>query len=166
MLAATSLGDLVKVVSAFTVAHTLTLTLSVLNIVKLPSHVVEPVIAASIVCVAVQNLLFPRQSRGWSRLAIAFVFGLFHGLGFAGGLMDAMAGMPAANLAAALVCFTIGVELAHQMLIVPLFFLLQFVRHPAPGADATTIMPASLRFASLLISLAGTVYFVQSLRSV
>jgi hydrogenase/urease accessory protein HupE len=170
VIAAASLWDLVKVVSAFTVAHTLTLTLSVLNLVRLPSHVVEPIIAASIVCVAVQNVLFPRQSRGWARLAIAFTFGLFHGLGFAGGLMDAMADMPGMNLAAALICFTIGVELAHQMLIVPLFYVLRFVRRrSATMEDASPALPPplpmSLRFASVLISLAGTVYFVQALRS-
>jgi hypothetical protein len=114
-----------------------------------------------------QNVLFPRQSRGWARLAIAFAFGLFHGLGFAGGLMEAMADMPGMNLAAALICFTIGVELAHQMLIVPLFYVLRFVRRRAATAteNAPPAMPMSLRFASVLISLAGTVYFVQALRS-
>src|SRR5205807_1459282 len=82
----------------FTVAHTLTLALSVLNIVTLGERVVEPMIAASIVFVAVQNVFWPRQSRGWTRLAVAFAFGLFHGLGFAGGLKEAMAGMPRAAL--------------------------------------------------------------------
>jgi hydrogenase/urease accessory protein HupE len=163
VIAATSLWDLVKVVSAFTVAHTLTMTLSVLDLVRLPSSVVEPIIAGSIVFVAVQNLLFPRQSRGWSRLAIAFAFGLFHGLGFAGGLLDAMDGMPSINLAAALVCFTIGVELAHQLLIVPLFYGLKLARGPQSG-EATVKLPTLLRYATCIISLAGMFYFVQSLR--
>jgi hypothetical protein len=127
----------------------------VLNLVRLPSHVVEPVIAASIVCVAVQNVFFPRQSRGWARLAIAFAFGLFHGLGFAGGLMEAMADMPGINLVAALVCFTIGVELAHQLLIVPLFYVLKLVRRRADTTESAPALPMSLRFASVLISLAG-----------
>ena len=97
VLAAISLWDLVKVVSAFTLAHTITLALSVLNIVRLPSHIVEPMISASIVFVAVQNIIAPRQARGWTRLAAAFFFGLFHGLGFAGGLLDAMAGAAVAG---------------------------------------------------------------------
>ena len=83
VLAAVTFGDLIKVVTAFTLAHTLTLTLSVLNVVRLPSHVVEPMIAGSIVFVAASNLLWPKRSRGWMRLLTAFFFGLFHGLGFA-----------------------------------------------------------------------------------
>ena len=82
--------DLVKVVTAFTAAHTITLTLSVLGVVRLGEHVVEPMIAASIVFVAVQNVAWPRSSRGWGRIAVAFAFGLFHGLGFAGGLQEAI----------------------------------------------------------------------------
>jgi hypothetical protein len=73
--------------------------------------------------------------------------------------------MPGMNLAAALICFTIGVELAHQMLIVPLFYVLRFVRRRAVTGDNAPPLPMSLRFASVLISLAGTVYFVQALRS-
>ena len=164
VIAATNLWDLVKVVSAFTVAHTLTMTLSVLDLVRLPSSVVEPVIAGSIVFVAMQNLLFPRQSRGWSRLAIAF--GLFHGLGFAGGLLEAMDGMPSLNLAAALVSFTIGVELAHQLLIVPLFFALKWVGGSSTSGDALAKLPTSLRYATCAVSIAGLFYFMQSLRGV
>jgi hydrogenase/urease accessory protein HupE len=171
VIGATSLWDLVKVVTAFALAHTLTLSLSVLGLVRLPSSVVEPVIAASIVFVALQNVFFPRQSRGTARLAIAFAFGLFHGLGFAGGLLEAMEGMPAINLAIALIAFTVGVELAHQVLIIPLYFLLRPLRRPADAggdenADASLVPmhPPSLRFASLLISAAGVFYLVGSLR--
>jgi hydrogenase/urease accessory protein HupE len=166
VLAATQLWDLVKVVTAFAVAHTLTLTLSVLDLVRLPSSIVEPVIAASIVFVALQNVVFPRQSRGAARLAIAFAFGLFHGLGFAGGLLEAMEGMPAINLAVALLAFTLGVEAAHQALIVPLYFLLKPLRRSAADApaDPQPRGELSLRLASLAISLAGAFYLVQALR--
>ena len=64
VLGAVTFWNLVKVVTAFTLAHTLTLTLSVSNIVRLPSHIVEPMIAGSIVFVAVANLLCPQRSRG------------------------------------------------------------------------------------------------------
>ena len=97
VLAATTLWDLVAVVTAFTVAHSLTLTLAALQIVRLPERLVEPVIAASIVCVGLQNIFWPRQARGYTRLAVAFVFGLFHGLGFAGGLLDVMHQMPSGH---------------------------------------------------------------------
>src|SRR5436309_2812552 len=128
---ARGLWDLVNVVSAFTIAHTITLTLSVLNIVTLSPRIVEPMIAASIVFVAVQNIFWPRQARGWSRLAIAFAFGLFHGLGFAGGLKAAMTDLPTTAFVAALVGFTIGVELAHQLVIIPSFAALRAARHLA-----------------------------------
>jgi len=111
----------VKVVTAFTLAHTITLTLSVLNLVSLSKGIVEPMIAASIVFVAVQNVFWPRQSRGWLRLVLAFSFGLFHGLGFAGGLREAMNGMPGVGLAAALIGFSLGVEIGHQAVVLPLF---------------------------------------------
>jgi hydrogenase/urease accessory protein HupE len=163
VIAATRLWDLVRVVSAFAAAHTLTLTLSVLDIVRLPSSIVEPVIAASIVFVALQNVLLPRQSRGTARLAVAFAFGLFHGLGFAGGLLEAMEGMPAISLAVALIAFTIGVELAHQALIVPLYFLIRPLRRGQPK-DAPAPMPVALRVASVAICLAGAFYLVLALR--
>src|SRR5205085_2683763 len=86
VLAVRSLWDLVKVITAFTAAHSITLTLSAFDLVRLPSRVVEPIIAASIVFVALQNVFWPEQTRGWTRLTVAFFFGLFHGLGFAGGL--------------------------------------------------------------------------------
>ena len=167
VLAATRLWDLVTVVTAFAVAHTLTLTLSVLDLVRLPASVVEPVIAASIVFVALQNVIFPQQARGRARLAVAFTFGLFHGLGFAGGLLHAMEGMPAVNLAVALIAFTLGVEAAHQVLIVPLFLLLRPLRRGGEDAVEGDAMPRAtlpIRVASLAISLAGTFYLVQALR--
>lgn len=176
VLAATRLWDLVKVVTAFAVAHTLTLTLSVLNLVRLDASIVEPVIAGSIVVVALQNAILPRQSQGKARLAIAFIFGLFHGLGFAGGLLEAMEGMPAINLIVALIAFTLGVEVAHQILIIPLYAILKLIRSRLrkPGAASTETpapeaaplpagVPLFVRFASFMISLAGMVYLVAAL---
>jgi hypothetical protein len=78
VLGALTIGDLLKVVTAFTIAHTLTLTLSVLDLIRLPSRIVEPIIAASIVVVALQNVFWPERSRGWSRLVVAFCFGQFN----------------------------------------------------------------------------------------
>lgn len=85
VLGAATLWDLVKVVTAFTVAHSITLTLAAMNLVHLPDWVVEPLISASIFFVALQNIVWPEQSRGGTRLTVAFFFGLFHGFGFAGG---------------------------------------------------------------------------------
>lgn len=160
VLAVASLVDLVKVVTAFTLAHTVTLTLSVLNIFRLSSHLVEPMIAASIVFVAAQNIFFPAQSRGWTRLLVAFGFGLFHGLGFAGGLLDAMEGLPGLAVATAIVAFSIGVELGHQAVVLPLFFGLKALRkNPA----TLTRFPIP-RYASALVCFAGMYYLVAALR--
>ena len=160
VLAVVSLLDLVKVVTAFTLAHTVTLTLSVLNIFRLPTHIVEPMIAASIVFVAAQNIFFPQQSRGWTRLAVAFGFGLFHGLGFAGGLLDAMEGLPGLAVATAIVAFSIGVELGHQAVVLPLFLGLKRLRK---NPDITARFPVH-RYASAAVCFAGMYYLVAALR--
>jgi hydrogenase/urease accessory protein HupE len=165
VLAVISLGDLIKVVTAFTLAHTITLTLSVLEWVRLPSHLVEPMIAASIVVVALQNIFWPGQTRGWSRLLIAFGFGLFHGLGFAGGLLEAMTDLPGIAVAIAIVAFSIGVELGHQVVVLPIFAALQIGRRFIPPRDgADPIRSYALKLGSGAVCLAGICYLVAALR--
>jgi HupE / UreJ protein len=93
-------------VTAFTVAHSITLGLSIYGLVSLPSRVVEPLIALSIAYVAIENL-FTRELKPW-RLALVFMFGLLHGLGFAGVLRDL--GLPRDEFLTALVTFNLGVE--------------------------------------------------------
>ncbi len=165
VLATRTLVDLIKVITAFTVAHTVTLTLSVLNIVRLPSHIVEPMIAGSIVFVALTNVFWPRQSRGWMRLATAFFFGLFHGLGFAGGLLDAMNGLNGVAIGIAIAAFSLGVELGHQMVVLPVFGGLKLARATCAGpAECEQLSRAVMRGGSALISIAGTIYLVAALR--
>lgn len=153
VLAALGLWDLAKVIAAFTLAHSLTLTLAVLGLVRLPASVVEPLIAASIVFVAVENVAWPDRTRGRLRLAVAFGFGLVHGLGFAGGLLDAMRELPKAQVAAAIVAFSAGVETGHMMVVLPLFATLAVLRRRAPAWGAR-----NLRYASVLISACGAYY--------
>ena len=86
-LAVTSFWGLFKVIAAFTLAHTVTLTLSILDLLRMAPKFVEPMIALSIVIVALQNVCWPDRSHGRARLIVAFFFGLFHGLGFAGGYL-------------------------------------------------------------------------------
>jgi hypothetical protein len=107
------LGPLLAQVTAFTVAHTFTLALAVYGVVSLPSRIVEPLIAASIVYVATENLL--RTEASWARLAVVFAFGLLHGLGFAGALSEL--GWPQGRRLAALVSFNVGVELGQLAVI-------------------------------------------------
>ena len=164
VLAAARLWDLIKVVTAFTLAHTLTLTLSVLNIVTLPSHVVEPMIAASIIFVALQNVFWPGGRTGWTRTAVAFAFGLFHGLGFAGALKQVMGGMPHLALGAALTGFSIGVEAGHQLVVLPLFALLFAIRYHGPAGARAAISSAILRYGSCAISIAGFFFLFRAIR--
>ncbi len=158
VLAATTLWDLVKVVTAFTLAHCMTLTLAAFNLVHLPGSVVEPLISASIVFVALQNIFWPARSRGPTRLAIAFVFGLFHGLGFAGGLLDLMHQMPREMVLLAILGFSLGVEAGHQMVLLPLFGLLKAARHSQRDAVMRTrLSMAFQRIGSAGISIAGAI---------
>ena len=112
--------DVLRIVTAFTVAHSITLSLATLGYVTLPSRVVESAIAASVVLAALNNVFPMFQGRRW---AVAFAFGLIHGFGFASVLADL--GLPQEALALALVGFNIGVECG-QLAIVAVFLPLTF----------------------------------------
>jgi len=112
--------DVLKVVTAFTLAHSLTLTLASLSLVSLPSRFVESAIAASVILAAVNNIYPLFRGR---RPVAAFVFGLIHGFGFASVLIDL--GLPKGSLLASLLGFNLGVEIG-QLCIVALFLPLAF----------------------------------------
>jgi len=112
--------DVVKVVTAFTIAHSITLTLAASGLVALPPRLVESAIALSVALAALNNL-FPVV--GNARWAVAFGFGLIHGFGFANSLADL--GLPAGSLALSLAGFNAGVELG-QLAIVAGFLPIAF----------------------------------------
>jgi hypothetical protein len=112
--------DVAKVVTAFTAAHSITLSLAALSVVALPSRWVESAIALSVVLAALNNV-FPLVASG--RAIAAFGFGLLHGFGFAGALQDL--GLPSGSLALSLAGFNVGVE-AGQLAIVLLFLPLAY----------------------------------------
>jgi len=113
--------NVVSIVTAFTVAHSLTLTLAALDIVRLPSRFVESTIAASVVLAGLGNLYPTMMSRRWM---IAFGFGLIHGFGFAAVLTDL--GLPHDSLLLSLVSFNVGVEIG-QLAIVAAFLPLAYL---------------------------------------
>jgi hypothetical protein len=115
----TRLRPLVMQVSAFTLAHTVTLALGALGVVTVPASIVEPLIAASIVYVAVENI-FTSGLSPW-RPVVIFCFGLLHGLGFASVLGEF--GLPAGQFVPALIGFNIGVELG-QLTVIAIAFAL------------------------------------------
>ena len=112
--------EVVKIVTAFTLAHSITLSLAALQIVSLPSRLVESVIAASVILAALNNLRGTVHGRRWM---MAFAFGLVHGFGFASVLADL--GLPQGALVLALVGFNVGVELG-QLAIVAVFLPIAF----------------------------------------
>ena len=106
-----------------------------------------------------QNIFWPRQARGYTRLAVAFVFGLFHGLGFAGGLLDVMHQMPTATIVLAILGFSIGVEAGNQVVLLPIFGLMKAARlSHADNVVNTNVSLAIERFGSAAISVAGVYY--------
>ena len=118
--------EVLAVVTAFTVAHSITLSLSVLRWVEPPASFIEPVIAISVVLAAINNLLGWWSVRRWR---LAFVFGLIHGFGFANVLLDL--GLPAQQLAVALGGFNLGVELGQLAIVLAFFPLAWWLRHTA-----------------------------------
>lgn len=127
---------MVKAVTAFTVSHSVTLTLATLGYVHVPPPPVEAVIALSIVFVAAEILRDRRGCAGLTARApwiVAFAFGLMHGLGFAGGLSDI--GLPAGHIPTALLFFSLGVETGHFLFIgavLSLIALVGRIRFPLP----------------------------------
>jgi hypothetical protein len=121
-----ALLDILKVVTAFTVAHSVTLTLAVNGLVNLPSRWVESGIALTVLLGALNNLFPIVRERRW---AVAFAFGLIHGLGFASVLADL--GLHGWNLALALIGFNAGVEvgqLAIVLVFIPVAYTLRETR--------------------------------------
>jgi hypothetical protein len=122
-MAAPAFRNIVKVVTAFTLAHSMTLSLAAFEIIRLPARLTESVIAASIIVAALNNI-YPRVTEG--RWRIAFAFGLLHGFGFASVLSDM--GLPQGARLVALVAFNLGVEvgqLAVVLAVMPIAYLLR-----------------------------------------
>lgn len=121
LLGARGLRDVAELATAFTVAHSVTLALALLGVVNVPGEIVEPLIAASIVYVAVLQVLGVESRR---KLLIVFAFGLLHGLGFAGAVTFPN-GTP---IVSALIGFNLGIELGQVMIIAVVFPVLLAVR--------------------------------------
>jgi len=121
-LLGTRMSPLLWQVTMFTIAHTITLGLSMNGVISLPANIVEPLIAFSIAFIAIENIVSSRLHN--SRLFIVFFFGLLHGLGFASVLADF--GMPDNDFATALISFNIGVEIAQVAIILVAYLLIAY----------------------------------------
>ncbi len=105
--------------TAFTVAHSVTLGLSMYHVIKPPANIVEPVIALSIMYVALENIFSPKLKK--SRIAVVFLFGLVHGMGFASAL--GQLGLPRDSFLTSILMFNLGVELGQMTVIIGAFLL-------------------------------------------
>jgi HupE / UreJ protein len=131
-------------VTTFTLAHSVTLALATIGYVRVSPAIVEPVIAASIAAVALENIFRPLYT-SW-RLLVVFIFGLIHGLGFAGALSDL--GLPTSSLASGLVGFNVGVELG-QLAVITIAFLLTAWLRDAARYRRWIVIPGSALIAIL-----------------
>ena len=138
-LLSTRMKPLLWQVTMFTIAHTITLGLSMNGIIYLPANIVEPLIALSIAYIGIENIF--ANSLHKSRLVLVFLFGLLHGMGFAGVLADF--GMPDDAFATALISFNIGVELGQIAVIAVAYLLLGFWMSHKPWYHQRVIVPAS-----------------------
>ena len=143
---------LLLVVTAFTVAHSITLALAVLDVVSPPGNIVEPIIALSIVYVGADNLLVRggRDMRVW----IALVFGLIHGFGFASVLREM--GLPSGALGWSLFSFNLGVEIGQVVVAVVVALMLMTLRARSEAAGRRLAVAGSIA-----VMAAGTFWFVQ-----
>ena len=132
-------------VTAFTLAHTITLGLTVYGIVSLRPAVVEPLIALSIVYVALEDV-FTSRLNPW-RVGLVFGFGLVHGMGFAGVLSQL--GLPRSQFLPALVCFNVGVELGQLTVILAAFTLVGLPFRGKPWYHRRVAVPLSLAIAAV-----------------
>lgn len=154
LVGAASLRAVVAIVTAFTVAHSLTLGLAAFDIVVLPARAVEMAIAASIAWVAAENVLAAGAGARWR---VAFLFGLVHGFGFANVLRDLQ--LPRESLALSLFTFNLGVEAGQLAFVLVAFPLLWLVRRSA-WRDMSTLA------ASAGVLCLGVFWFVQRWLSV
>jgi hydrogenase/urease accessory protein HupE len=155
LLVSRSFKEAAAVVTFFTVAHSITLTLAALDIVRLPARIVEPAIAASILYIGVENLLGQHRYAIQKRAAITFLFGLVHGLGFAGALHEASLGSTATGLALPLLKFSIGLETGQLTLAALALTLLLRLRRNHRAE------PKWVPACSLLIALTGAFWLIQ-----
>ncbi|MBM4369077.1 MAG: HupE/UreJ family protein [Deltaproteobacteria bacterium] len=149
LLAARSLRQMLVIVTGFTVAHSITLSLAATGVFTLSPGIVEPLIAASIAYVGIENYFDPGVRQ---RVAVTFGLGLVHGFGFAGLLAEL--GLPRDNLVVALVCFNGGVELGQAAVVaLALPVLLRLGKLAA--------WPRVMRVLSALVALAGTYWLLE-----
>jgi hypothetical protein len=145
---------LLRIVTAFTVGHSLTLSLAALDLLTPPGRLVEPAIALSIVFVGADNLLVRREGGRDLRLWIALVFGFVHGFGFASVLKEF--GLPREALGWSLFFFNVGVEIGQLVIVAIVASLLALIRGRSPVLGQRLVVAGSI-----VVIAAGTYWFIE-----
>ncbi len=133
--------------TAFTVAHTITLGLAMYGVIKPPANIVEPIIALSIMYVALENIFSSKLNTG--RIGIVFLFGLIHGMGFASVLTEL--GLPKNAYISSLLMFNVGVELGQVTVIIAAFLLLALPFGKKPYYRSRIVIPLSIIIAAIAL---------------
>lgn len=136
----TDIKKIILQATMFTLAHSITLGMATYGIIEPPAAIVEPLIAISIVLLALENIFF-KQVKPW-RLAMVFLFGLIHGMGFAGVLSEL--GMPRYAFFKALISFNVGVELGQLAIILVMYFAVAKTIGDKPWYRQRVVIPASI----------------------
>jgi hydrogenase/urease accessory protein HupE len=144
-LLSTRLKPVLLQVTAFTIAHSITLGLTMYGLLSVSPRFVEPMIALSIAYVAIENLM-TRELKPW-RVAIVFLFGLLHGMGFAGVLREL--GLPRSEALTALVSFNVGVEAGQLTVIAAAFLLVASWARTKPWYRYRFVIPSSAAIAAM-----------------
>lgn len=138
-LLSTKIKTILWQATAFTVAHSITLALSMKGVITLPSAIVEPIIALSILFVALENILLD-ELKPW-RIIIVFMFGLIHGLGFASALNEI--GLPPNKFLTSILSFNVGVEIGQVIVIATVFALIIIPFGKKPWYRKKVVYPIS-----------------------
>ncbi len=153
-LISTSIKTILWQATAFTVAHTITLALSMKGAIAVPAALVEPIIALSIMFVAVENLVLS-EVKPW-RIAVVFLFGLIHGMGFANALNET--GLPPDAFYTSVIAFNAGVEIGQVAVIAAVFALLIIPLRNKSGYRKFVVYPLSI-----LIALVALYWMIERL---
>jgi HupE / UreJ protein len=131
--------------TAFTVAHTITLGLAMYGVIAAPTYIVEPIIALSIMFLAIENIISDQLKP--TRIVVVFIFGLIHGLGFASALSEL--GLPEDKFLLSLLTFNVGVELGQITIILLLWFLIGKWFHQKEWYKKRIVIPVSVLIAGI-----------------
>lgn len=159
VLALRSFWEVFKVIGVFTLAHSITVALVAFKVFAPAPEIIEPIIAGSIIVVALENILFPGSAVTRRRLLIAFGFGLVHGMGLANALAEGMTGLPGAMVGWAVAAFCVGVEIGHLIIVAPLSGILKIGR----DIGKERFQAGAMRYGSALVALGGFYYLAASL---